>query len=66
MVYHKDGGSIIDYCEDYGEEYSTFEQMISSIEKVADNYSFYKDKVLCYNDHIDNVINKYVEVINEL
>ena len=66
VVYHKDGGSIIDYCEDYGEEYSTFEQMISSIEKVADNYSFYKDKVLCYNDHIDNVINKYVEVINEL
>ena len=40
--------------------------MISSIEKVADNYSFYKDKVLCYNEHIDNVINKYVEVINEL
>lgn len=66
VVYHKDGGSIIDYCEDYGEEYSTFEQMISSIEKVADNYSFYKDKVLCYNEHIDNVINKYVEVINEL
>jgi glycosyltransferase involved in cell wall biosynthesis len=66
VVYHKDGGSILDYCEDYGEQYSNFEEMVSSIEKVADNYKLYKEKVLCYNDKIDNVIEKYMEVINEL
>jgi glycosyltransferase involved in cell wall biosynthesis len=66
VVYHKDGGSIIDYCNEYGEEYSTFEQMIDSIEKVANNYEVYKTKILCYNNQIDDVIEKYIEVINEL
>jgi glycosyltransferase involved in cell wall biosynthesis len=63
VVYKSDGGSIVDYCEAFGEQYETLEEMISAIQKVSDNYSSYKEKVLTYNDSNDKVIAKYIEII---
>jgi len=66
VVYRDNGGSINEYCSDFGESYSTFEEMINIIKVVNSNYEFYKKKVLSYNNNINKVINEYLKVINEL
>ena len=66
IVYHKDGGSIEDYCSDYGESFENIQDMVKAIEKVAAEYDFYKDKVLEYNDDITRVIDEYEEIINNV
>ena len=63
VIYHKNGGSILDYCEDFGTSYDSEVEMLKSIKYICDNYSLYKSKVMCYNNTIINVIDQYVEVI---
>ena len=63
VVYDRSGGSIVDYCKDYGEGYDSFEEMIKKIDKVLDKYKLYKDKVMSYNDTIDETIDSYIDII---
>ena len=63
VIYHKNGGSILDYCEDFGAPYGSEVEMLKSIKHVCDNYSLYKSRVMCYNNTITNVIDQYVEAI---
>lgn len=63
IVYHKDGGSIVNYCSEYGLEYQCTETMIEMVDKIALNYRMYKDNVLEYNNTINTVIEKYINII---
>ena len=63
VAYHQNGGSILNYCEDYGVEFGNEIEMLKAIKNIIDNYSLYKSKVMCYNNTITNVIDQYVEVI---
>lgn len=66
VVYHKDGGSINNYCHKYGEEYSSFEELLGNLRKVIANYKEYKERVLTYD--LDNVkiVNDYINIIEEV
>ncbi len=66
VVFHKDGGSIVNYCEDYGLKFSSFDEMIQKIDQMAQEYKTYKAKVLSYDNNIEQVKNKYLEIILEV
>ena len=66
VVYHKNGGSIDDYCKDYGEPFSTFEDMIGATGKIISNYEFYKTKLSMYNRKIEDTVREYMEIIGEV
>ena len=66
VVYHQNGGSIVNYCEKYGIGYGCFESMLASLDKMADNYKQYKKNVLQFHRTIDDSIQEYVKVIENV
>lgn len=66
VVYRDTGGSINNYCHSYGEEYSTFNDMIDKVRKVMEHYSIYKSEVLKYVDNNDKVIERYCDIIEKI
>jgi len=66
VVYHQNGGSILNYCKDYGIKFGNEIEMLKAIKSIIDEYPLYKSKVMCYNNTITNVIDQYVEVICDL
>ena len=66
IVYHNKGGSIVDYCEDYGVEYDSFESMFNALDQVVENYEDYKTKVLGFNRTMDDSIKEYVRIIESV
>ena len=66
VVYHEDGGSIVDYCKSRGEAYRTFEQLVKKLEKISTNYPQYKKSVLTYNEDVNQVILEYYNIILEI
>ena len=63
VIYHNEGGSIVNYCEKYGEGFSSFSELIEKIEKVTEVYGNYKKDVLLYEDSIAQTIKEYVDII---
>tara|TARA_R110002110_G_scaffold46764_8_gene140998 strand:- start:3617 stop:4345 length:729 start_codon:yes stop_codon:yes gene_type:complete len=64
VVYHINGGSIPEYCKDYGLEFEDFDQMIDALKAVKRDYSRYKSNVLKYEDSVTKAVKRYVEIIN--
>ena len=62
VAYHTNGGSIPEYCGDNGVGFEDFDQMLSAIQTIKQDYAFYKSNVLEYNESIETVVNKYVEI----
>ena len=65
-LYHENGGSIVNYCQDYGAAYDSFESMIDALKNVVNNYKQFKKNVLQYNTHIDDIIKNYIKVIENV
>lgn len=65
VVFHKDGGSILNYCENYGTQFSDFEGMVKAINEMVEQYQFYKEKVLLYNKNNSEVVKAYLEAISK-
>jgi glycosyltransferase involved in cell wall biosynthesis len=63
VVYHEEGGSINDYCKNYGLSYYSFPEMISAIKKIVSQYKKYKQKVLTYEKTNDDVVEEYIKII---
>ena len=64
VLYHKNGGSIIEYCDKFGVEHDgTIDDLIKKIELITFNFAFYKNKALCYSESIDDTINEYINII---
>jgi glycosyltransferase involved in cell wall biosynthesis len=66
LVFHEDGGSIVNYCKDYGLSFASFDEMISQIDKMVENYETYKTKVLSYDEDNTQVTDAYLQVITNL
>ena len=45
VLYHSDGGCIVEGCENHGEEFSSFEEFLVKLEKLSQNIQSYKDKI---------------------
>ena len=66
VVYHQNGGSIVNYCEEYGIGYDCFESMLNSFDKMVNNYEQYKKNVLQFNNTIDSSMQEYMKVIENV
>ena len=63
VVYHSNGGSINNYCHEYGLEYSDFDGLLKSIKEVKENYDNYKEKAMSYTRTISDALEEYEEII---
>ncbi len=63
IVYHKEGGSIVDYCKEYGTGFESFKGLIGAINKAVDNYKKLKQMVLSYEEDNAIVIQQYIDII---
>ena len=66
VAYHKNGGSIVEYCSEYGEGYSDIDSMFVAIDKITNNYLTLRDRVLCYKNNITNVVSEYMDIICDM
>ena len=66
VAYHKNGGSIVEYCSEYGEQYADVDSMFTAIDKIISNYLTLREKVLCYQNNITNVVSEYTELICDM
>ena len=66
VVYHSHGGSINNYCHNYGAEYLTFDGLLGSIRQVVSNYKDLKSTVLSYDRDNTVVVNKYIKLIERI
>jgi hypothetical protein len=66
VVYHEEGGSINNYCHKYGKEFSSFEELLNNIREVSSNYGDFKKRVLKYDINNSHVVDKYIEIIEEV
>ncbi len=49
VIYHENGGSIPEYCDEYGIQYGSTKDLFSSIELMIKMYPFYKRRALKYD-----------------
>ena len=63
VVYSRHGGSIPEYCDGRGVEFSSYEEMIDSLSQVADDYLTYHHQSLTYKRTMDEVVDEYVEIL---
>lgn len=63
VLYKNTGGSIPNYCKQYGESYCDFEDLLNKLKKITKEYNTYKSNVLKYSDSNDQVVEKYCDII---
>ena len=71
VVYHASGGSILNYCKPYGEEFvcerlEDSNSFLNAIDKIINSYSSYKNKVMKYDDETSKIIETYERIICSL
>lgn len=63
VLYHRDGGSICEYCSNIGIGFSSNKEFEYSIKKLVHNFKHYKEKTLDYNEKISMTIDEYIQCI---
>ena len=63
VVYHSGGGSIVEYCQNYGISFSSFDEMKNSIKSISSDYSSYCNKITEYNRSVDDVVEEYLDIL---
>ena len=63
VVYHKSGGSILNYCSDCGLSFDDEKDMFYKIRDMAQNYHKYKNATMKYERSMLDVLEEYTEVI---
>ena len=60
VLYHKDGGSINEYCKDFGIQYENFEELIYILENkkellqnIANNMSYTRSSIDMAKEYVD-------------
>tara|TARA_R110000796_G_scaffold22632_1_gene65425 strand:- start:2933 stop:3877 length:945 start_codon:yes stop_codon:yes gene_type:complete len=66
ILYRENGGSINEYCKDYGIKYEKFDDLIKKIQQVDSNFAYEKEKVLKYCETANNTIEEYIEIIKRM
>ena len=62
VLYDVRGGSIVEYCHDYGLGYSGFDDLIQKIRTMSSNYALYKKTTLKFNRTISDAMISYRDV----
>ncbi len=63
ILYNDKGGSIDEYCKEYGTIYSSLEDLIEKLSDIDNHYHLYKEKVLKYNQCASQSISEYLDLI---
>lgn len=64
IIYHKDGGSVVDYCQAFGEEFDgTLASFEIALDGLRSRYSMTKQKISDYTLTIEQQAKKYVKLI---
>jgi len=63
VVFHKGGGSIVEYCDGYGNGFSSVDDLHSSFQEVIKNFKRYKDNCMLYNCTMEDTVSEYVDLI---
>jgi glycosyltransferase involved in cell wall biosynthesis len=63
VVYHRDGGSIPEYCGGRGVQFRDFEEMVSSLRRVAVDHRANWEQVQSYTRSMEEVVDQYLEVL---
>jgi glycosyltransferase involved in cell wall biosynthesis len=67
ILYRTGGGSIDEYCNQYGISYNEdFKTLLSGIDLIRQNYNSFKDNVLNYKNTIDDSTDEYVRIICQI
>tara|TARA_R100000008_G_scaffold82189_1_gene66195 strand:+ start:9127 stop:10047 length:921 start_codon:yes stop_codon:yes gene_type:complete len=66
VIYHKNGGSIANYCEDYGIGYDSNDSLIEAVAKVKENFEHYKRNIMGFHRNMEQAIEEYVEIIENV
>lgn len=66
VLYRSGGGSIDEYCFDYGVEYRGLEDIDDALTSCIRNYSLLKNKVMNFNISLENQIRSYIDVIKHV
>jgi glycosyltransferase involved in cell wall biosynthesis len=63
VLYHSQGGSIPEYCKDYGVSFSSNADVEDRFKELVLNFKTYKKSVMKYSETIDQTIRDYCEII---
>jgi glycosyltransferase involved in cell wall biosynthesis len=63
VVYHRDGGSIPEYCGGRGVQFRDFEEMVSSLQRVAVDHRANWEQVQSYTRSMEEEVDQYLEVL---
>tara|TARA_R100001082_G_C4353964_1_gene155896 strand:+ start:384 stop:1304 length:921 start_codon:yes stop_codon:yes gene_type:complete len=63
VLYRDNGGSINEYCKNYGMPYHNIEELIENLSILVANYDKIKQNVLKFDDIIDQTIDEYYKTI---
>ena len=63
VAYHSGGGSIVEYCRDYGVSFNNFDEMKNSINTISNDYGTYHNKIVEYNRSVDDVVEEYLDIL---
>lgn len=66
VIYSHHGGSINEYCKDFGLSFSNKDSFLDSLEKIVEEIEKYKEKTLKYSENIENTICEYLDCIESL
>ena len=66
VLYKTNGGSIEEYCFNYGFEYYDTDSLYEALKNCISNYKFIVDKAYDYNDILSNQIKDYLDVIKHV
>jgi len=66
VLYHSNGGSVNNYCGNYGVEYSNFRELLAGLVELKENYLGYKEKTMSYSKTIDDTIQEYKKIIYDI
>ncbi len=64
MIYSKEGGSIVEYCEDYGYGFDNPEQIKICLDMLLNQYESCHSSVMTYTRTTDDVVADYVNLLS--
>lgn len=66
IIYRSGGGSISEYCFDYGVEFNDIQDLEHALFSCIDNYDIFKNKITKYTDTLESQVDSYVKIIKNL
>jgi hypothetical protein len=66
IIFYNKGGSINEYCNTYGLDFSNQENFNQVFQELVENFNLYKSKAMEYNDNISDVAEKYMKIICDI